>query len=189
MNKTLKNTLFATSVIAAGFAGVTAAVAATADGTTGPTSTGTLDISLKIDNKLKVSNLDAIDMGTFSGTAMTGTDDLCVYFNQGGAYQVTVDSNDVPGTFELENAGTTIPYTLQWDDGVAGLQALTAGTALTGLDVQGNDATTGADDDCGTVAGGDNATIQSDAAAVDILAAGTNATYTEEVSILVEPDL
>ena len=188
MNKTIKNTLFATSVIAAGFAGVTAAVAATADGTTGPTSTGTLDISLKIDNKLKVSNLDAIDMGTFSGSDMTGADTLCVYFNQGGAYQVTVDSNDVPGTFELDNAGTTIPYTLEWDDGVAGLQALTAGTALTGLDIGGNDSSTGADDDCVTV-GADNATIQADAAAADILAAGTNATYTEEVSILVEPDL
>ena len=185
MKMTIKNTLFATSVIAAGFAGGFTAHAATADGVTGATSSGTLDIQLEIQNKLKISNLDLIDMGIFSGTDMNAQDTACAYFNQGAtaSYQITVDSTDVPGTFELENGGgITIPYTLQWDDGVLGLTTLTAGTPLVGLK-----ANAVIDNDCDTSTN-DNVVIRADALEADIVAAGANGIYTEEVSILMEPD-
>lgn len=184
MKKTVRNTLFATSVLAAGIAGVTAAIAATVDGSTGPTSTGTMDISLIIDNKLKVSNLDAVALGTFSGADLTGNDTVCVHFNQTGFYQVTIDSNDSAGTFNLDNAGTLIPYSITWDDGSLGAQAVTAGTPLAGQ-THGNSA---ADDDCATLTA-DNATIAFTAAAADINAAGVNGTYSEEISITVGPNL
>ena len=187
-NLTIKNTLFATSMLAAGLAGTVAAYAATLDGTTGATSSGTLDIQLEIQNELKISNLTAIDMGLFTGSDMNATQPACVYFNRGdtASYQVTVDSTDVPGTFELENGGgTTIPYQLEWDDGVLVLTVLTAGTPLVGLDVNGNFS---ADNDCGGGGATDNTDIRASALATDIIAAGDNGTYQEEVSILVEPD-
>ena len=188
-NLTMKNTLFATSMLVAGAAGVTTAYAATVDGSLGPTSTGTLDIQLEVQNEMLLSLLDTIDMGVFGGGDMSGTDDVCVYFNQAATadYQVTVDSTDTPGTFELENGGgTTIPYTLTWDDENAGAQALTAGTPLVALDDQANVT----NDDCASapVSDGSNATIASNVLAADIVAAGDNGIYQEEVSILVEPD-
>jgi hypothetical protein len=58
-------------------------------GTLGPTSQGTLEITLTIDPLVQISALDDIALGTYVGLGdMTGADDLCVYSNNGG-YDIT----------------------------------------------------------------------------------------------------
>ena len=186
MTKTIKNTLFATTFLAMGAAGVVTSMAAT-QGATGGTSSGDLVVSLIIDNKLKVSNLDDTALGTFAGANLTATETICVYYNQTAPYQILFDSNDNPGTFELSDGVNNIPYSFTYDDGTNGAAAITAGVALTNRNSGGNDAATGANDDCGTL-GADNGTIAFTAAAVDITG-NPNGTYSETLDITVSPSI
>ena len=186
MNKTIKNTLFASTFLAMGAAGVATSMAAN-QGATGPTSSGDLVVSLIVDNKLKVSNLDDTSLGTFNGADLSASETICVYFNQTAPYQITFDSNDTPGTFELSDGVNNIPYSFTYDDGVNGATAVVAGTPLTARNSQGNDATTGANDDCVTVAA-DNGTIDFTALATDITG-NPNGTYSETLNITVAPSI
>ena len=186
MKMTIKNTLFATTFLAVGAAGVATSMAAT-QGVTGPTSSGDLVVSLIVDNKLKVSNLDDTALGTFAGADLSATETICVYFNQDAPYQITFDSNDTPGTFELSDGVNNIPYSFTYDDGVNGATAVVAGTPLTGRDLANNNATTGADDDCATIAA-DNGTLDFTALATDITG-NPNGTYSETLNITVAPSI
>ena len=186
MKMTIKNTLFATTFLAVGAAGVATSMAAT-QGTTGPTSSGDLVVSLIVDNKLKVSNLDDTALGTFAGADLSATETICVYFNQDAPYQITFDSNDTPGTFELSDGVNNIPYSFTYDDGTNGATAVVAGTPLTGRDLANNNATTGADDDCATIAA-DNGTLDFTALATDITG-NPNGTYSETLNITVAPSI
>jgi len=178
----LKNSLFATTLLACGIAGVTAAVAVT-QGSAGATSTGTSQLSLVINNKLNVTNLADTALGTYSGADMTGSDSICVYYNQTASYKITFDGTNTPGTFVLDDGSSnTIPYTISYDDG-GGASAITAATALTGQSTGGN--TT--DDDCVT-ATADNGTVAYTVLATDITG-NPNGTYTDTVQITVAPDI
>lgn len=179
----VKNALFATTFLAMGATGVTVAMAA-AQGTTGATSSGNLVVSLIVDNKLKVSNLDDTSLGTFSGANLTATETICVYYNQAAPYQITFDSNDTPGTFELSDSVNNIPYSFTYDDGTNPATAVVAGTPIANSNLGGNSA---ADDDCVTV-GGDNGTLAFTALATDITG-NPNGTYSETLNITVAPSI
>lgn len=176
-----KHLLLASTVIAGGVMGLTAAYAVT-QGTEGPTSAGDFEVQLEIDNEVKISNLADIDMGVYDGADLTAVQDVCVYFNQDAPYSVVLDSNDTPGTFELEIGGETIPYTVEYADSDGTFEAVTAGTPLTGL----NTATNTTDDDCVTNA--DNAQIQVSALEADITG-NPNGVYVETIDITVSPDI
>ena len=183
----IKNMLFATSMLAAGYAGVTSAHAAIAQGVTGPTSNGTFDVNLEIQNKLRISDLALVDMGIFGGADMTGDIDACAFFNQGNTanYRLTLDSGNNPGgPFTLAVGGNNIVYTVQLSANGAPAVPATAATPVTALSVGPNFAT---DNDCATGTT-NNLNIQTDALAADIVAAGANGVYIDEVSILMEPD-
>jgi len=186
MKKSIKNTLFATTFLAMGAAGVATSMAAT-QGATGATSSGDLVVSLIVDNKLKVSNLDDTALGTFNGANLTANETICVFYNQTAPYQITFDSNDTPGTFALSDGVNNITYSFTYDDGVNGAAAVVAGVALTNRNSQGNDATTGANDDCVTRAT-DNGTIAFTALATDITG-NPNGTYVETLNITVAPSI
>ncbi len=182
----IKNALFATTFLAMGAAGISAAVAAT-QGTTGATSSGDLVVSMIIDNKLKVSNLADVALGTYAGANLTGSEPICVYFNQTANYRITIDSNDVPGTFEMfDGVANNIAYTMTYDDGL-GASPVVAGTALVAQSTGGNDAATGADDDCVTHTA-DNGTIAFTATSAAITG-NPNGTYSETIDITVAPDI
>ena len=186
MKQTIKNTLFASTFLAMGAAGVATSMAAN-QGVTGPTSSGDLVVSLIVDNKLKVSNLDDTSLGTFNGANLTATEDICVFYNQTAPYQITFDSNDNPGTFELSDGVNNIAYSMTYDDGVNGAAAVVAGTPITARNSQGNDTATGADDDCVTL-GLDNGQIAFTALATDITG-NPNGTYSETLDITVAPSI
>ncbi|MCZ6871353.1 MAG: hypothetical protein O7G84_17795, partial [Gammaproteobacteria bacterium] len=79
------------------------AQAATVDGTVGATSTGTTDVSVTIPDRVRVSRLDGIALGTYGGSGdMSGVDDLCVFRNGSGSYKIQLDSANPGGANEFQ---------------------------------------------------------------------------------------
>lgn len=178
-----KYALLTTSALICSMVGISTALALATQGTPGATSAGDLIVSMTITNDVNVTNLADIVLGNYGGADLTGSSPVCVYFNAANNYQITIDSNDTPGTFALEDgASNTIPYTVTYDD-TNGAQAVTAGVAITGMDTGGN--TT--DDDCST-ATADNGTLAVSVLATDITG-NPNGTYAETLDISVAPDI
>ena len=136
-----------------------------------------------VNKEAKVSNVAALNAGTYAGGDMTTSDTMCIYQNSNPSYAVTITSAN--GAFEVDDGfGNTIAYTLTWDDVGDGSNAtaVTYNTALTGRSTQNNNT----DDDCSTH-GGDNVEIENTFLAVNISSV-PNGTYTDELTILIEPD-
>ncbi len=147
-------------------------------------STGRLDVTLTIPGLVQISDLDDIDLGTFDGDAMSGSDDVCVWATT-PTYTLIAQGDGPAGAFTLSGAspgGATLPYAVAWADsaGAGAGTTLAAGTALTGL------TTTAIDADCN--AGSDpNATVIIDVGATDLAAVAAD-TYTGTLTLTVEPE-
>ena len=153
---------------------------AATQGTLGATSTGSLDITLTIDQLVQISALNDIALGNYTGGGanMTGIDDLCVYSNIGG-YQITATGNGAGSAFRLIGAGATIPYAVEWADS-AGAQSgdpMTSGTVLT------NQSGTFTTPNC---SGGNNARVRVTVNSTDLAAAPAQA-YTGVLTLVVAP--
>jgi hypothetical protein len=178
MNKGLKNAIRGLLVggFAAGLSGV--ALAAT-DGAVGFNSTGTVDISLDVNDEVRISSLTDINLGVFAGVDAVGTSAACVYRNGTGNYNLTASGDGAAGAFTLTDGTNTVAYSVTYDDG-SGVLAAATGVSLTGL--------TGADpasDTCGGT--GNNGTIEVTVAAA--AAAGLPAaTYAGTLTLLVAPE-
>jgi hypothetical protein len=127
---------------------------------------------------VRVSGLDAIDLGDFDGlNDLEGGDQFCIYSNNGsGAYTVTASGQGAGGAFTVSTGADTIPLALEYDDG-SGYAAMNPLTALT----RGN-ASTG-NVDCG---GGSNANVRVAARAADMQVALSGA-YVGEITFTVAP--
>lgn len=119
------------------------------DGSLGTTSTGSAEISVTINDLARVSKVNNLAAGAYSG-AVDGSgngfdmaDDVCIYSNaSSGSYRVTLSGNynaaGAAGTdFYVKGGmlGDTILYSVAWNDVKAtntGESAATAGTAITG---------------------------------------------------------
>lgn len=183
MNQFLSVAVFAFAVASSG-----SAMAATADGTLGATSTGTADVTLSINEQFQISDMDAFAFGAYGGTGdFDANDDICVYHNGDGSYRVTItdDSNNVSANaFQVEDATDTneINMSIFWNDvtGVTGESAVTYNTALT---PQSGANTSAAD--CSV--GGLSANLHVVLAEADLQAA-TAGSYDSELTVLIEPD-
>lgn len=135
-------------------------------------STGDLDITVEIPDLVQISGLNNIDLGTFSGSDLSGEDQVCVYRNGSGDYEITFTAGSNNGAadaaagvtaYELESsAGDTIAYTVDFEDSVAGAYTDTdvgIGSALTGQSGDDADAT------CGS---GSNAKVRVNVAATEM---------------------
>ena len=116
------------------------ALAATTQGSMGPTSTGTVDIVQVIGSLARIKGIDDIfHFGLWSGTGgLTQNDDICIGVNTGGNYQILATGNGDsidPNSFTLANGTHQIYYNVYFNDttGIVGQQQLTAGTILSGL--------------------------------------------------------
>jgi hypothetical protein len=152
---------------------------AATQGTLGATSQGTLDITLSIDPLVQITDLDDIDLGTYSGTGpLAGSDDICVYSNNGG-FDITATGSGAAQAFTLAGTSTTIPYTVQW----ANTSGATTGTAMTtGTPLSGQTATFSGPN-CG---GGTNTTVIVTVGDTDLSVAPTD-TYAGILTLLVAP--
>jgi hypothetical protein len=111
----------------------TAATAAT-DGTLGLNSIGTTDISIIKGDTAQITGLTDIVLApwTTGDPAPVGSANACVYTST-GTYQMTATSSNGAGTtYRLTDGASFINYTVSWNDGAAGLQAIGNGVALVG---------------------------------------------------------
>lgn len=151
------------------------------DGSLGATSTGDLDVSVEIADRVQISGLNDIDFGAYAGSGdLNGGDAFCVYRNGTGAYSVTITSAEAAGgSFRLSNGTDFIPYSVSFNDDadIAGGSAVSAGDTLNGA---GHASSVS----CG---GSSNASIGVSIAA-SALQAAPSGVYTDTITLLVEPN-
>ena len=159
----------------------TTATFAATQGTTGGNSTGSLDISVDVNDEVRISNLSDIT-GVFDGsTDVVGSSNACVYRNGTGLCNITASGDGAGNAFTLTDGviATPIAYSVEFNDG-SGPTALTAGVTAAGM--AGADQ---ASDTCATT--GNNATIGVTVAAADLLPAPA-ATYVGTLTLIVAPE-
>lgn len=143
----------------------TGAVFAATQGTVGGISTGDITVSVTVTDEVRISSLDDLG-GTFGGVDIVDSDQLCVYRNGSGNYNITATGSG-GGAFQIANGGTSIPFTVGWNDDTLGgpFTGLTSGTTLVGQ----NTSETAAND-CGAGGGGvDTAEVEVTILATDML--------------------
>lgn len=156
---------------------------AATQGAVGSTSTGSVSISVTVPNLVRLTNLDDISLGTWSGTGdMSGSDNVCVWSTT-RKYAITATGSGTSGAFTLTNGGaspSTLAYSVEWKDtsGAASGSALTTATALTGQTSNVTSTT------CG---GGTNATLLVKILEAN-LAAAPAATYTGTLTLVIAPE-
>lgn len=112
-----------------------ATVLAATQGSLGSSSSGSVNISANINQLVRISALNDISLGTYTGTGgLTGRDDVCVFSNAGG-YSITATGSGSGGAFSLAaSGGATVPYSVAWAT-TAGANTgaqLTSGKVLAG---------------------------------------------------------
>ena len=179
MNKRLCGSIFAASLAVSPFA-----YSAT-DGSLGATSEGSFNISLVLTDIIVISGLsDFLNLTYSPGSDVTDTDTHCVYSNaSSGTFEVNASSTNegAGGTFRLVNGANTIEYSFTYN-GVA----MTSDFTQTSFNNNGGSgfAADATDTDCST--NGFNMSYAISIPEANIQAA-PQATYTDTVTILVQP--
>lgn len=177
--------ILAAGVILAATAMTSYHAIAASDGVLGATSTGTAVVTLTIPERFQISDMNDIALGSYGGAGdLTGNDDICVYHNGDGSYQVTItDNSALTVGFAVEDAANTvaIPMQVRWNDqtGTAGNAAVTYNTPL--VSTGANTSTT----DCSV--GGLSANLEVTLLEADLQAAPA-AAYDSTLTLIVEPD-
>lgn len=164
------------------------AEAATADGSVGTSSTGTVDVTVTVAENFRITGLAAFAFGTRNigdGDA-DSNDDVCIFHNGDGSYKVNITDDSTGGTgagFNVENAGDSavISYNVFFNDvtGTVGEAAITDGT--------NSAAQSGANTASQTCGGGNSANIHVVIPGANLDAAAAGA-YDSELTIVVDAD-
>jgi len=176
----MKPTLFRAAAVAAALA--VSALAGTAhaatQGTLGSTSTGSIDINATIPNLAQISRLDDINLGSWSGVDLNGSESFCV-FSSTRSYTITATSANASGTvFRLKDSGTNyIAYNVSWTDTSPATVALASGTA------SGAQQASATAVNCG---GADNTTVSINVPTANIAAVPAGS-YSDTLTLLVTP--
>ena len=164
----------------------TAAVAAT-QGTTGATSTGTLDVQVTVLEELKVSNLANITLGTYvaGGGNLQVEDQFCIFYNNSNDISLTLTStNGTAPAYAMINGADTIPYTVdfQADADTPGPYAAHNSGDTVAYTVFAN----AANDDCTTI-GGPTSAIRATLVDTGSPLPVANGIYTDTITVVVAP--
>ncbi len=166
------------SILAGGLIGT--GYAATQGGI-GATSTGAVSIGVVLGTLARITNLNDITFGTWSGTGdLVVADDVCVWVS-GGGYAITAQGSGTANAFELTNGTTTINYSVKWDD-VAGS---TVGTSLTTGTSLGSQTSAATSTDC--TGGPMTATVEVQIAEAELGAAGSGS-YNGVLTLVIAPE-
>ena len=149
-------------------------------GSLGTTSTGKSDVSLTIADRVQITGMDNIPLGTYSDKGdLVYNEAYCVYRNGAGNYKVNVTTDDAEFKVVSANASDEVAFTVRVD---GDNDASNGAAILHGAD-SGN-VTSAATTDCG---GGDNGAIEITLTEADLQAAQTANDYTATITILVTP--
>ena len=84
---------------------------------------GRIDLDLTIEDSIRISQLNDIDLGTFDGqTDLQGSDTLCVFRASGEDYALTITGDGGGGDFILASNDSEIPISVRWDDGTGAVE-------------------------------------------------------------------
>ena len=162
---------------------------AVVQGTLGPTSTFIINLEIEILRRVRVFRLTNINLGKFdfSQPSQSGQDLFCVHDSGAGGgytYNITFDGMNTPGSFELNNAGNTIEYQVEFDDTNTGAGLV---TATAGVPITGNTNASINTGNCTPTGAADNAMVR--VTVLNSAASGSPAgTYTDVLSVTVAPD-
>jgi hypothetical protein len=152
----------------------------------GATSTGTVDVSVIVPDVVWIQNLDPVALGYTAGSNATANESFCVTSST-SAYQITFTSlNTANGNTDITASGPSgsVLYNVLFDDDAdasAGGSTVTTGTAITG-NVSGYSAVPP------SCASGDNASFFVTFLESGNLDSALAGTYTDELTLLVEPE-
>lgn len=156
---------------------------AATNGTLGPTSTFSYNVTITIPERVRVSNIQNLAFGLYPGSGnVTQSQGMCIYSNtSGGGYDVTLLGDGAGNAFTISQGPNTIPYRVFWNDvaGSVGEVEATSGITLSGQ--------TGAHRTSLSCGGSDNANISI------LMEEGNvqgqpNGSYTGVLSIIIEPN-
>jgi hypothetical protein len=163
------------------FLGIASGAHAATDGTLGSTSTGTLSITLGIQDLVRISGLADMALGNYTGAGdLNSNEDVCVYRNgPSGQYKVTASASE--GAFALKAGSNAIPYKVYFNDatGVSGETLLTY-SAISGAQSGANNQSV----DCSV--GGKSSNVHVQLLETDLQAAAPGA-YSGTLILTVEP--
>lgn len=153
---------------------------AATDGNMGATSTGSLVITARVPNLVRITGLADLDLGTWDGAnPMAGSDAVCVYSTT-RAYTLTAMGSGAGNAFTLTDGTNTVAYSVNWQSEGGANNALTTGTTVPNLGANHNSVTcNGHASDNATV------TVSVSVAALSAIPAGT---YTGTLTLTVAPD-
>jgi len=175
---------FTGAALGGALAGLAPAAMAADQGAIDATSEGSLEVTLELPELVRISDLDDIDLGTFAGAALDGTDDVCVWSTT-RAYSITATGDGGGGSFTLTGnnpSGDTLDYAVEWAENAGQTSGITL-TSGTSLDNRTTNATS---TDCN--GGNDNNATVIVAVADDDLAAVTADSYSGTLTLLVAPE-
>ena len=174
LNKFLTATAVSGAILAA------PAMAAPVQGNLDATSTGKTTVELEIADRVQITRMDDIPLGTYSGTGdLVYNEGYCVYRNGCGNYKVNVTTDNLEFKVVSASATDEVPFTVRVDgdndasDGAAILHGADSGN------MTGDSAT-----DCGNA---DNGAIEITLSESDLQGAQTASDYTATITILVTP--
>ena len=156
---------------------------AATQGTPGADSTGSVDISISVDDIVQINGLQDALFGTYSGGNPTDTQEVCVSRSgTSGLYQIIARGSGGGDAFELSGPGGTVAYTVEWADETTApvFATLDTGVAETGQ--------TGGDNAFDSCAGaGENASLRIAMNGPDVAALSAG-TYSGTLSLEVSPE-
>ncbi len=162
---------------------------AVVQGTLGATSTFIINLEVEIFRRVRVFRLTDINLGTFdfSQPAQSAQDLFCVHDSgaaSGYTYNITFNGTNTPGAFELDSAGNTIAYEVEFDDTNTGSGLV---PVMAGVPISGNTNPSPNTGNCTPTGAADNAMVR--VTVLNSAATGAPAgSYSDILSITVAPD-
>lgn len=142
--------------------------------------TSSLTVELTVPGSILISQVDDIDLGSYSGTDMQASDSLCVYQTAGASYAISALGSGPSGSFAISNGSVDIPLHLSWDDGIS-KETLAPGAILSGRTSANSGSAS-----CNSGAA-NNATLEVTIMETDILANNVSAgSYSGTLTLIVE---
>lgn len=89
----------------------------------------TVTFTINVPLIARISQINDINLGMWTGGDLVGSDSLCIYRNGPGLYTVTTSGNG-GGPYVVSSGAAQVPYAVDWNDG-AGFAPMTSGTPLT----------------------------------------------------------
>jgi len=176
--------LIKTSLFALGL--ISGSVMAATQGSLGTNSTGTLDITVDINDLVRVSNLDDLDLGIFNGGSsdLSATDTFCVYRNGAGTFDIVMSGNGSSSAFTLTDGTNTIPYSVDFTN----IPAATTTSMTTNILVSGQQNANTSSTTCSGAGDSDNVSVTVTVANNDLAAAPAGINYAGTLTIVVSPE-